>query len=234
MSKICTNCGREVSDTSLFCPACGASLAQQTSLFQQQPAENEYPMNQSPYEPQQSYQPQPQYTQQPQYAQQPQYQPQQYCPATPVKAKTPGRGFGIASMVLGIIAVLNAFSLIMFDLSAGVVTDIDQSITQGAAAYGMKFILTFMIVFVGILTVLSLVFGIVSVVKGYRKTSIAGLIMGGISLVICVVSIFVTVNIKAPSLNELVNSGIGDYNYEYNFDGLDDIDDFNDFYNYFN
>ena len=225
MSKICTNCGREVSDTSLFCPACGASFAQQTAPVQQQPAANEYPMNQSPYEPQTYQQP----TQQ-----QFQYQPQQYRPAMPVKTKVPGRGFGISSMVLGIIAVLNAFSLIIFDLSTGVVADIDQSVTRGAAAYGMKFILTFMIVFVGILTVLSLVFGIVSVVKGYRKTSIAGLIMSGISLVICVVSIFVAVNLKAPSLSELVDSGIGDYNYEYNFDGLDDIDDFSDFYNYFN
>lgn len=245
MSKICTNCGREASDESLFCPSCGARFAQQEPIQQHTPVQQEEPvkefsMNQSPYEPQQ-YEPKYQqpYEQQYQQPYQPQYQPQyqqQYSPAPqPQKVKVPGRGFGIASMVLGIIAVLNAFSLLMVDLSTGTITVLDDNYTQGAAAFGLKFILTFMIVFVGILTLLSVIFGIVSVVKGYKKTSIAGLVMGGISLIICIVSIFVVSNLKAPTINELIQSNgfRSDNDGSYSFD-IDDLDDFEDFYNYFN
>ena len=79
----CTNCGKEMAENSNFCTGCGASLNNNNS--------EQAPVNEQPYG----------------YAQQPPIQNQQYPynqppmypqPRTPV----PGKGLGIAAMVLGI------------------------------------------------------------------------------------------------------------------------------------
>ncbi len=81
---ICPNCGRENENGVKFCAGCGASLSVAQPQYQQP-----------------QYQ-QPQY-QQPQY-QQPQYQQPMY--QQPMKPVVPGKGLGIASMVLGILSLV--------------------------------------------------------------------------------------------------------------------------------
>ncbi|MEE0264229.1 MAG: DUF4190 domain-containing protein [Acutalibacteraceae bacterium] len=88
---ICNRCGADNQAGTRFCVNCGAELAEPSQTEQQ--ATYQQPNYQQQYQ-QQNYQ-QPMY-QQPMY-QQPMYQPMQ----TPAD---PGRGFAIASLVLGIVS----------------------------------------------------------------------------------------------------------------------------------
>ena len=95
--KKCTQCGQNLSDETTYCFACGGSNFEPVadeSVSQQQP-------------PQQTYYQQPnqqQYYQQ--QGQQPYYQPQA---GAPYQQDAPGRGNAVASLVLGIIALVVAW-----------------------------------------------------------------------------------------------------------------------------
>ena len=89
----------------------------------------------------------------------------------PYKRPIPGRGFGIASMIMGIFALLYVFSVLR------VVIQI-QKIERNSV------IVAVLVPFV--FTVLSLVFGYVSHTRGYNKgIKKAGIIMGEIALAAC-------------------------------------------------
>ena len=97
-----------------------------------------------------------------------------------VKKKTPGKGFGIAGMVLGIIGVvystmllLSTFSLLMTE-SVGVADELFKSGMIGMGVYMMIF------------GILALTFGCVSRSRGYKKgQSTAAVALGIITIVFC-------------------------------------------------
>ena len=123
-------------------------------------------------------------------------------------------------MVLGIIAMVYGFVLLMMALSASSITEITNnysSFTSSAVSLGYKIALIVYTVFDGILAVLSLIFGLVSLKRGYKKQNIAGLIMAGLCIIICIVSVVVAISIKAPSVSDLSDSYSKFYDYGNNF-----------------
>ena len=99
--KYCPACNAQNDDATAFCVSCGAALGQAPQGYAPPPPQG-YPPQQQAYPPaQQAYAPPPQG-----------YPPQQqgYAPPppgyAPVPPKPPGYGMGIASMVLGILALL--------------------------------------------------------------------------------------------------------------------------------
>lgn len=88
-NMLCNHCGAENQQDAKFCAGCGADLTEQSQVQAQQM------YNQPDYQQQQMYN-QPDY-QQPSY-QQPMYQP--------AETGDPGRGFAIASLILGIVSFL--------------------------------------------------------------------------------------------------------------------------------
>lgn len=87
----CNNCGTQVDEVSRFCVNCG------------QPLNN-----------------QPNYTQPQQNYQYPPYQPPQYNPyARPIRPKTPGKGIGIAAMIVGIASLLYGALFLLVTAAGG-------------------------------------------------------------------------------------------------------------------
>lgn len=148
MSKFCTYCGREVPDDTSFCPGCGTKF-EQNQTYQGEPRQyipqDAFPPRTSPVQPTSYYVP---------------------------KRKIAGRGFGITSMVLGIIACVFVYSYIFKVFSGGWVR---------AASLGID----------GILSGLSLTFALLARGKGYKKQATAGLVLGIIACAIVVITIIV-------------------------------------------
>ena len=126
----CQNCGTQVSDGAAFCANCGTPVAAASQAAVNQPAVN-----------------------------QPVFQPIAQ-PVVMVKPKAPGRGFGISSMVLGIIGLIYGFILLInaYDISTEQLP----------------------IIFIySSLPILSLCFAPAAFKRGYRNgVSISGLFMG--------------------------------------------------------
>ena len=205
----CPRCGQQLADGTAVCPYCGLPLTQQQPQYQQA-------------EPQPRYQQAPQYQQappQPQY-QQPQYRQPPYPPyAVPVKKpKIPGRGFGITSMVLGIIASVISLSCIRnaITLFADFVGKenynylkfqsyylLDDEKTHPWAAYShIKASIYSNAIVAGILAVLAIIFAIIAIsVKKFRKgQSIAGLILGIVAaLMIAAGAVMLVIAINDPN-----------------------------------
>ena len=97
----CPNCGTQNADNVAFCAGCGTKLGADQPV--QQPV-SEVPVYEAPAQPQQPAYQQPVY-QTPAQPQQPVYQ-QPYQPAYQQPSVVPGKGMGIAGMVLGIIALV--------------------------------------------------------------------------------------------------------------------------------
>lgn len=120
----------------------------------------------------------------------------------PVKPKIPGRGFSIASLVLGIIAVYYAFGYLMISLVTPIVSHATSAMPQRLDEYGnltsehaevavdiintgMSVAILSMFVFTFILGALALIFGVASHQKGCKlKKKVAGITMGTITIVI--------------------------------------------------
>lgn len=81
---LCNHCGAENQQDAKFCAGCGADLTEQAQMESQQMYNNQPMYGQADY-------------------QQPAYQQPMYQPTT---TQDPGRGFAIASLVLGIISFL--------------------------------------------------------------------------------------------------------------------------------
>ena len=127
---VCRNCGYQSTDDAVFCPNCGTSLQPQC-----QPVQPQYQPAQPQYQPVQPQYPpmQPQYQYPQQYPYQPQYQPQ----PQPREA-VPGRGLGVASMVLGIIS-LALFCILYVSIPCaiiGLILGIAGKISSGRAGSG--------------------------------------------------------------------------------------------------
>lgn len=118
-------------------------------------------------------------------------------PATPggpqivyVKAKTPGRGLGIASMVLGIIGLVYTFSGIS---SLNQLALMYQEMEEMGLEYTSSTYLGTLIV-IGVMPLLALIFGCCARKKGYKNgVSMSGLIMGIIGLVLILIEILVLI-----------------------------------------
>ena len=217
MSKICTFCGTEADDNALFCGECGKKLEQPVQYAQpvQQPSQ---PVRQQTPPQQNYYQP---------YGQNMYGQPQpvQYAAQPVPKKKKPGKGFGIASLILGIIAIVNSGILMLITWSTGTL-DTQNNTDDRYVASGISIAVIFFICLVALLALLSLIFGIISLVKGNKGTAIAGLIMSALSIAACVFSFVVVSNLDKASISDLINKGSG-YS-EFDFDS--DIDEFSKYF----
>ncbi|MBR2108925.1 MAG: zinc ribbon domain-containing protein [Ruminococcus sp.] len=233
MSKFCTFCGTEADDNALFCGACGTKFEEPVVKPQepyniaepeQQPAQPEQPIEQTYGDNFQNVQPQPAPVQ-PQNNQFYYGQSAQFTAQPEEKQKTPGKGIGIASMILGIVAVFNCIFLLMFDFSAITVNSTEQvGEYAGIANFGLSFVIIGFGVFIIILALLSLTFAIVSMVKGYKGICIAGLILSILAVAVCVFSFIFAASLEKPTLKEIVSKNYSSYgsDYERYFDDIED------------
>ncbi|MCR5653458.1 MAG: hypothetical protein K6F88_06625 [Ruminococcus sp.] len=233
MSKFCNFCGAKADDNAGFCTECGMKFEEQVQSIQQeqpvqyaQPAQQHTPPVQQPYQPQQNYnQPAPQ-----QYAQNQNYYAQPVQAAVQAsRQKKPGKGFGIASLVLGIFAAVIAGIMLLIDFIA-VSIDVEGFTDGEYATFGLSFAIIFFVVIVGILALLSLIFGLVSLIKGNKGTAIAGLVLSVLAIAACVLSVITATNLKKPTLNEMIKKGTS-YNSSSLQSSLDELEDLFDNYN---
>ena len=118
-------------------------------------------------------------------------------PATPggpqivyVKTKTPGRGFGISSMVLGIIGLVYTFSGIS---SLNQIELMYEEMVEMGQEYIQSTYLGTLIV-ISVMPLLALIFGCCARKKGYKNgVSMSGLIMGIIGLVLILIEVLVLI-----------------------------------------
>ncbi len=114
--------------------------------------------------------------------QQPVY-PQPMAPVYIVKQKTPGKGFGITSMIMGILGLVYTFSFFSFFIEA-----IDRTYYyRRHFSQLMSMIFSFGFV-VAIFDILAIIFAICALSRGYKKgMAKSGLVMGIISLGIIII-----------------------------------------------
>lgn len=93
----CKNCGKQIDDSAMNCPYCGAATANTPNAAPNMPS-------------QQPYQQQP-------YQQQPYQQP------APAPTEKKGVGLGVASLILGVLTILmNLIGIVAIGLAAGAIT----------------------------------------------------------------------------------------------------------------
>jgi len=183
-NRYCTHCGKPLEEGAAVCGVCGVPVNGQAVPPYQQP-----PYGQQPYQPPYG---QPPY-QQPPYQQPPYGQPYYGQPMYVSKPPVPGRGFGIASMVLGIFGVLYTLSL------PSLLEDVIDTLL---AAYNPvpELIGTLLgLAFISVFSILATVFSTIAINKGYRNgVSVSGRVMGIIGLVgsiafavACIVTAFI-------------------------------------------
>jgi len=109
-------------------------------------------------------------------------------PLVYVKTKVPGRGFGISSMVLGIIGFVYSF------LYSITISSMLEEFENSPLSMNPKSILP-AIIMLAVLPVLSLCFSPVAIKRGYKNgVSISGLIMGVLALIGYIYIAFVILN----------------------------------------
>lgn len=97
----------------------------------------------------------------------------------PVKRKIPGRGFGIAGMIMGILGVVYGPLLFISAIAAYSAHAFTSTGNASEAFTGMG-------IEIAIFGILALIFGFVSRHKGYRKgKSLSAVVMGFITLAFC-------------------------------------------------
>lgn len=226
-------------DDALFCGACGTKF-EEPVIKPQEPfntvePEQPEPMPAQPVEQsaEEQYQDNFQYTpvQPPQPYEQNQFyyeQSVEFSAPPAKKQKTPGKGFGITSMILGIVAVFNCISLLIMDFSATTVNQIGAYNVEKIANFGMAIAIIGFGIFICILAVLSLVFAIVSLIKGYRGASIAGLILSIVAIAVCAFSFIFAASLEKPTIRDMMDKNY--YSFDSKFeDSLDDWESrFND------
>ena len=96
-----------------------------------------------------------------------------------VKPKVPGRGFGISSMVLGIIGLVYAF---IFAIQIPSFIDTVERVTRYHSPDYSSFLTP--IIMLSVLSILSLCFSPAAIKRGYKNgISTSGMIMGTIGLI---------------------------------------------------
>lgn len=164
MNKIsCPRCGAENPASAFFCNNCGIRL-------KQNPVQPVNPGYQQPY--------------------QPVYQ-QPYHVYVPPK-KTPGKGFGVASMVLGIIGLIAAISLLEDAILAQELYANFSEFCEGYYGYGSAFSVCYEMMPNFVMPILSIVFGFVARHRGYQNgVSTSGIVMSSIACVFLVAAVTV-------------------------------------------
>ena len=144
------------------------------------------------------------------YQQPPQQYPPYYVFVKPPRQKVPGRGFGITSMILGIIGLVSFFYIFIASinvsraaidfrkmypsrpsnaLSGGLIYDLRVMELSGAASV----LLTFMLI-CSVFAILSLAFARSSRKKGYRNgVSTSGIVLSSVSILIMAFSVVVCI-----------------------------------------
>jgi|GEM_PF-1881753 len=161
--KFCQNCGAPVAEGAKFCAGCGTPIVAAAAPT---PAPAPTPV------PTPAPTPAPVPT--PVYA--------------PVKQKTPGKGFGITSMILGILGAIAAFGNV-FGEEAGI-----MDLLEGKYAYfdGTESELYMSFVVMAILSVLGLIFGLAAKARGYKNgISVSGIILSIVGIAIIVFAVAV-------------------------------------------
>lgn len=97
-----------------------------------------------------------------------------------IRSKMPGRGLGIAGMIMGILGVVySPITLIS-------TTDIDTNTIQRQSCITMA-------IYIAVFGILALIFGFNSRAKGYKKgQSTSAIVMGFITLVFCIATIIIS------------------------------------------
>lgn len=96
-----------------------------------------------------------------------------------VRKKLPGRGFGIAGLVLGILGVVYSTVFLL-------------SMLSGSIQKAMLYSFISPLAMVAVLGALALIFGIVARVQGHKMTkSNAAIVMGSITIASCIASFLI-------------------------------------------
>ena len=157
MAKFCSQCGAPQPDGAKFCASCGKPIVQ--------------PVASAPVNPQPVYRP-PVYGQ-PIYSQ----------PITYVAPKIPGRGLGIAAMVLGIVAQVYGAIFLLAALETAQYRDYDYY------RYEISEDLAPVMILVVIPAILAMCFSVSAKNKGYRNgVSNSGMVLSVISLACALIS----------------------------------------------
>ena len=105
-----------------------------------------------------------------------------------LKRKIPGRGFGISSMVLGIIGIV--YGVVSFVSAVRAINNAKQ-IEQIAESGEWQMPITFLV-----LGVLSLCFAPAAFRKGYKNgVSVSGLVLGLLTTILCAVALIIMLSI---------------------------------------
>lgn len=187
MDKVyCILCGQENPANAAFCNQCGAPLKKPGEQPMEQPVQQAY---QQPYR-------QP-YQQPYQLPYQPYQQPYGYPNQPPVayaQPKIPGRGFGIAAMVLGIIGLIYAFAFL-----GGAVEELEyyqEYMYYEADYYDIGFSDIMGLIMISAMPVLGIIFGLCARRRGYRNgVSTSGLVLGTIGMVFILTAVIVYLSI---------------------------------------
>lgn len=166
MANFCTSCGKPLGENATFCTNCGAAVQQQTPPAQSAPPN--YTGN--PY---QGY---------PGYPQQVVY----------VKAKVPGRGFGISSLVLGIIGLIYGVVVFMSMVIAKDMMDFVGASGShlGAMETDVKLGVCTGIMVYAVMSILAICFAIPAKKRGYcNGVQKSGMVTGVIGLALYLISI---------------------------------------------
>ena len=160
----CRECGAQLTEQAKFCTKCGVPTGNINQEEQSQSQQNQEQSSQA------------------QQGQQHQQPVVQY-----VKPKIPGRGFGIASMVLGIIGLVYS----MYSLNTA--TEVAKFFGQ---YYGFAFIIGAIIgiLIISVLSILALIFSSSARKRGYRnEVSTSGLVMGIIGVIFYFISVVILI-----------------------------------------
>jgi len=151
-----------------------------------------------PYQPDSGYN----QTPPPPYQQPPPYQPyQQYPPYNPqyipvyIKPKIPGRGYGIASMVLGIIGIFYSFVTIImaFTVEAAIRSTAGFGFNPAVSELATFSVIVTAVVY-SVFAILSCVFSLVAMKRGYKNgVSSSGLVMSLVTFALLITAIIVSV-----------------------------------------
>lgn len=157
---VCPTCGTENPGTASFCNHCGRNFKQPAQMFQ--------PIYPQPYPP--AY--------------------QQPYPAYAPKKKIPGKGFGVASMVLGIIGLLVAYSLLDDAILAIELYVNFSEFCEAYYGYGSVFSVCYEMIPDFVMPILSLIFGFTARDRGYKNgVSTSGIVMSTIACVLLVAAV---------------------------------------------
>ena len=185
----CCSCGKEVREDTRFCVHCGANLTQA-------PAQAAKSAHQMPVQPPAQFQiPPDHYMPNTKYVYT--YGPQ----ATPggpqivyVKTKLRGRGFGVTSIILGIIGLLFVFPLMLsVEEFLRTVANLMNYENLGVQIPDYNAVLQSCVgavVVYGVIPLLALIFGICSRVRGYKNgISMLGMVTGFIGIFLIVIEL---------------------------------------------